>query len=111
MADEEGFEDICQYLRDAKPVDVSQVCCVLRVLCCVCCSCVLCCCVAAVSVCCVVVRCTAAHVLLMCCSRAAHVLQALSGGEKSLEEWIEYYMQDGNMSREEATDLAEMEVM
>merc|ERR1711865_616222 len=35
---------------------------------------------------------------------------ALSGGAKSLEQWIEYYMQDGEMSREDATDLAEMEV-
>lgn len=59
LADENGWEDICQHLRDAKPVEKSA---------------------------------------------------ALSGGAKSLEQWIEYYMQDGEMSREDATDLAEMEV-
>ena len=38
----------------------------------------------------------------------------LPGGKpkpSTLEEWIEYYMQDGTVSREEAEDLAEMEMM
>eukprot|EP00658_Telonema_sp_P-2_P064572 TRINITY_DN5365_c0_g1_i1.p1 TRINITY_DN5365_c0_g1~~TRINITY_DN5365_c0_g1_i1.p1 ORF type:complete len:211 (+),score=85.67 TRINITY_DN5365_c0_g1_i1:117-749(+) len=30
---------------------------------------------------------------------------------RTFEEWVEYYMQDGNMSKEEASDLAELECL
>jgi hypothetical protein len=29
----------------------------------------------------------------------------------TLDGWIDYFMQDGNVTREDATDLAEMEMM